>query len=64
MRLAHDRPGRLFLLVVLGRGGTNHIPRELVDRVAQVLLLFGQFKTDHGAASINATVWWIGAGRA
>jgi len=46
VRLLHDWPGRLFGLVVLGRGGSDDVASELVDQVAQVFLFLGQIKVD------------------
>src|SRR5947209_2595248 len=51
MRLLHDRPRRLLRFVVLRRGGSNDVARELVDHVTQVLLFLTQIEADHALAS-------------
>src|SRR5947209_19214891 len=51
MRLLHDRPRRLLRFVVLRRGGSNHVARELMDHVAQVLLFLTQIEADHALTS-------------
>jgi hypothetical protein len=47
MRLLHDGPRRFFDFVILRSGWPNDIARELVDKIAKVVLLLRQVEAKH-----------------
>ena len=53
--LLDDRPGRLFPLVPLRAGGTDHVLRELVDPLDDLKLIFVQLErvVGHVAPSLR-----------